>query len=313
MTKARESWIPAVLLLASLISAGALAQPKDPTPFCGDSGVWLQILGGGGPDLNDGQAGASYIVFVDNRARLLVDMAPGASVAFDQAGARLADLEAAVFTQLHADHTADFPAFVTGAADSERKDPLPVLGPEGNDDLPGTVTLVDRLIGAAGAYPYLAENLSFRTGGFKFSPRDIPSAGQRRTGGLGGDTVDLSAMPVHHGDVPALAWRAEISGKSIVFAGDFNNQKNVMAGFAEGADALVIHHAIPDNARGTSTDLFVTPTQIGRIAADAGVRMVVLGHRTSRTRGLESLSRQAIEAHYQGSLIFANDLECWGL
>jgi hypothetical protein len=41
--------------------------------------------------------------------------------------------------------------------------------------------------------------------------------------------------------------------------------------------------------------------------------MVILGHRMNRTRGRETLTTQAIEAHYQGSLIFANDLECWGL
>jgi ribonuclease BN (tRNA processing enzyme) len=57
----------------------------------------------------------------------------------------------------------------------------------------------------------------------------------------------------------------------------------------------------------------MAPGQIGQIAAEAGVRMVVLGHRMNRTRGRETLTTQAIEAHYQGSLIFANDLECWGL
>jgi ribonuclease BN (tRNA processing enzyme) len=101
--------------------------------------------------------------------------------------------------------------------------------------------------------------------------------------------------------------------QSIVFTGDFSNRRNVMAEFAAGADALVIHHAIPEGTRGEATDLHVTPSQIGRIAAQAGVRMVILGHRTTRTRGLESISRSAIEDHYEGPVIFANDLECWGL
>ncbi len=33
----------------------------------------------------------------------------------------------------------------------------------------------------------------------------------------------------------------------------------------------------------------------------------------NRTRGRETQSREAIEKHYQGSVIFANDMECWGL
>ena len=41
--------------------------------------------------------------------------------------------------------------------------------------------------------------------------------------------------------------------------------------------------------------------------------MLILGHRMNRTRGRESQSREAIEAHYSGALIFADDLECWGL
>jgi hypothetical protein len=33
----------------------------------------------------------------------------------------------------------------------------------------------------------------------------------------------------------------------------------------------------------------------------------------SRTRGVESQSEIAIRKAYDGPLIFANDLECWGL
>ena len=35
--------------------------------------------------------------------------------------------------------------------------------------------------------------------------------------------------------------------------------------------------------------------------------------RTNRTRGVQSQSRVAIEAEYSNPLLFANDLECWGL
>ena len=118
---------------------------------------------------------------------------------------------------------------------------------------------------------------------------------------------------MHHGSVPTLAWRVETQGLSVVFAGDFSNRKNVMAEFAADADALVVSHAEPEHARGEARDRHVTPSQIGRIAEQAAARMVILGHRMNRTRGRESQSREAIEAHYSGALIFADDLECWGL
>lgn len=295
-------------------TAGHAAQEPDNTPYCGDDGVWIQILGGGGPELDDGQTSASYVLFVDNKARLLVDPAPGSAAAFDKSGAGFADLEAVVFTSLQADHASDFPAYVAGSYFTNRKQPLAVLGPDGDNVYPDTVTFIQRLIGPRGAFPYLADILTADSvAGYTLEPRNVPASGRERRGTFGSDTVRLSAIPVHHGPVPALAWRADIGDQSVVFTGDFNNQKNVVPAFAKGADALVVDHSVREGARGTSADLHVTPTQIGRIAAQADVRMVILGHRMNRTRGVESLSRQAIEKHYDGSLIFANDLECWGL
>jgi hypothetical protein len=40
---------------------------------------------------------------------------------------------------------------------------------------------------------------------------------------------------------------------------------------------------------------------------------MILGHRSTRTRGRESISRNAMEDNYKGSILFANDGECWGL
>lgn len=315
MRSIRQYLAAAGLSLYPLLGSAQAAEPwTDPTPYCGEEGVWIQILGAGGPELDDGQGGPSYVVFVDNKALLLVDTAPGASVAFDKAGARFADLEAIVFTHLHADHAGDFPAFVKGSYFAEREALLPVLGPDGADPYPDTETFVERLIGADGAFAYLADFLTFRgSGSYKLSVRNVPASGRRVWSAFRADTIRLSAVPVNHGPVPALAWRVEVADQSIVFTGDFNNQKDLMADFAAGADALVIHHAIPEGTRGAATDLHVTPSQIGDIAERADVRMVILGHRMNRTRGLESISRAAIEESYGGSLIFANDLECWGL
>ena len=100
---------------------------------------------------------------------------------------------------------------------------------------------------------------------------------------------------------------------SAVFTGDFNNLKNVMPEFAKNADALVATHAIPENARGYQRELHALPSQLGRIAQQADARMLILSHRMNRTRGRESQSRERIEEHYGGHILFANDGECWGL
>jgi ribonuclease BN (tRNA processing enzyme) len=283
-------------------------------PYCGDEGVWIQILGAGGAELDDGQGGPSYLVWIDNKARLLIDTAPGSSTRYDQAGADFQDLDAIALTHLHAAHAGDFPAFVAGSVDIGRERPLPVFGPSGSDNFPDTETFISRLIGPIGAFPYLADFLTYRSsGGYKINPRNVPATGRRRWARFGNEQFRLAAIPVQHGLVPTVAWRVEIGDQAIVFAGDFNNSKDVITEFAQGAEALVVSHAIPDSARGEARELYALPSEIGKVAAAAGVRMLILGHRTNRTRGIESLSRDAIEAHYEESLLFANDLECWGL
>ena len=287
------------------------AQPEE--PYCGDEGVWIQTLGSGGEELNDGRGAASYLVWLDERALLLVDPGPGSSLRFDEAGANFADLDAIVFTSLLAPRTADFPGFVAGSFNADRERPLVVLGPDGDDAYPSTRDFVERLIGPGGAYAHLAGYLSFRSpGGYKINPRNVPATGQRRWAAFGTKDLRLSAVPVHHGDVPSLAWRAEIAGRSLVFTGNFNNRNDIVAGFAKDADALVIHLVIPEFARGAVRERFVRPSQIGRIAHRANVGAVFLGHRTTRTLGRESASREVLAAHYGGPLMFTNELECWG-
>ncbi len=307
----RASRTLAGALVLTAATTGAQAQEA---PFCGETGVWIQILGAGGPELDDGQAGPSYLLWIDNQARLLIDTAPGSAARYDQAGADFNNLDAIALTHLHAAHSADLPAFLEGSVRLGRERPLPVFGPSGSDDFPDTETFVSRLIGPLGAYPYLADFLTYKSrGGYKITPRNVPATGRRRWARFGNEHFRLSAIPVQHGTVPAIAWRVEVGDQLVVFSGDFNNAKNVLSEFADGADALVVSHAVPENARGEAKELYATPSQIGRVADAAGVRMLILGHRTNRTRGVESRSREAIESHYDGSLLFANDLECWGL
>ena len=282
-------------------------------PYCGDEGVWLQILGSGGAELTDQRSAASYLVWINENARLMVDVGSGAALRFDEAGAALEDLDAIVFTHLRAHSTADFPSLIEGSIGGERTRLLPVFGPAvpGGDSL---TAFMDRMIGPAGLYSHLADFLTFRSrGGYKVSVRDVTAIGSRRWAQYRTENIALAAIPVHYGGVPALAWRVQIGDLSLVFAGSFSNQKNAVAKFAAGADALIVHHALPEGARGEPRNYHAVPSQLGRIAAQAEVRTLVLGHRTTRTMGLESASRAAIEAHFNGPLVFANELECWGL
>ncbi|MEM1229461.1 MAG: MBL fold metallo-hydrolase [Pseudomonadota bacterium] len=307
-----------ILLTAHLVAllGAAPAHSFEVRNYCGDEGVWVHTLGGGGPELTDDQGAASYLIWQDGAARVLIDPAPGSSLLFDKTEARFEDLEVMLFSQLKADRIGDFPAFVSGSEFGERTEPLRVFGPTGAAPYPDTTDFVARLFGSEGAYPHLSaflENKPASQGGYKVIAQNVPARGRREWSGYGNDRLELRAVPVNHGPVPSLAWRVDIGGHSIVFTGNFNNAKNLVPALASDVDALVIHHAVPENSRGPVRELHVVPSQIGRIANQAQPRMLVLGQRMNRTRGVESLSRQKIEAEYDGSLIFANDMECWGL
>ena len=283
--------------------------------YCGDKGVWIQILGAGGSELDDKQASSSYLIWLNNQAKVLIDTGPGSSVAFDKSGANFEDLEAIAYTQLRADHSSDLPAFIIGSYDLARTRPLPIFGPSSSStQFPGLTTFIERLIGPNGAFPKLADSLTFKSAsGYKIRPREVPSAGNRIWARFGTQELRLSSIPVSNSESPTIAWRVDVAGYSLVFTGDFNNQKNQVARFAKNVDAFVVTHAIPEISRGKLRDTYVLPSQIGRIAKQANARMVILGHRTNRTKGRESQSRQSIEKHYQEDIIFADDMECWGL
>jgi ribonuclease BN (tRNA processing enzyme) len=60
----------------------------------------------------------------------------GEEAPFDlqRVGAQMAQLNVILFTHFHVDHSGDFPA----PWFEERKRPLPIYGPEGNDFMPAT-------------------------------------------------------------------------------------------------------------------------------------------------------------------------------
>ena len=299
------------LLLSMSLASPALASSK----HCGDEGVWVEILGAGSGELNDGQASPSYLIWHNDVARILVDAGAGSQVAFEKSGASFETIEAIALTQLRPDHSGDLPAYLGAAQSDSREMRLSIIGPSGDSATnPSTRELMQRLFGADGVYPYLANAIKPRASlGYRIRSVDVPATGSKRWARYQTEHVKLSAIPVHHGDIPALAWRIEIGDQSVVIAGAFNNSKNLVANFAKDTDALVVSHAIPENSRGKLLELYAKPSQLDRVAAQANARMMILGHRSTRTRGRESISRNAMEDNYKGSILFANDGECWGL
>lgn len=279
---------------------------------CAPTGLHVQVLASGGPELDDGQASSGYVVWVDGRARVLVDAGSGTATRFEEAGGDFADLEAILISNLQADHSADLPAFINGSINAGRTRPLPVYGPSEGALTPGFNEWIDLMIGPRGAYRYLSDHLSpLSAGGYEIVPYELDATARRRISVLRREDIVISAMPTDHGQIPALAWRVDVDGIGITFTGDSANRRQTLADFAKGSAVLVAHHAVPERVRGAARELHMPPSQIGRIAAQADVDLLILSHRMSRTRGREAQSRRNIESEFRGPIVFADDLECW--
>jgi len=281
---------------------------------CGAASVALQVLGSGGPEVEDKRASTSYLIWENGRARVVVDAGGGSALRFGESGARMAQVDVFLFSHFHIDHSSDFPALVFSSWFGDRKRPLPVFGPSGNKFMPSTTEFVHDLFSDPhGAWRYLSDMVEPNPEGtYELQPHNVaPSS----TPVLVFRNADMAvyAVSVVHGAFPALAWRVEIGGKRIVFSGDTDGEGEGLTQLASNADIFVAHNAVPEGAMGVERRLHMPPSVIGTIAANAHVKQLVLSHRMLRTLGKEDQTRTEIERRFSGPVRFANDLDCFPL
>lgn len=308
-----------LISLLSMLTAPALAQN------CGGPGISLQVLGSGGPELQTKRASSSYLIWIDSKARVLVDAGGGSALRFGESGAQMTDLDVLLFTHLHVDHTADLPALIKSSWFEDRTRLLPMYGPGGNRLMPSTVAFVRALFdGTRGAYRYLGDFISpLDKSTYKLDPRDVREpptklGAPRRKEPMvlpvfRNDRVRVQAITVEHGLLPAVAFRVEAAGKTVVFSGDTNGNGKNLETLAAGADVFVAHNAVAEGASGVERALHMPPSVIGAIAQGAKVKHLVLSHRMLRTLGKEEESLTAIRKNYAGPVNFADDLSCFRL
>jgi len=275
---------------------------------CNSDQVKLQVLGSGGPEIDDGRNSSGYLIWHKNKARVLIDAGAGSSVEYGKTGARFEDLQGILLTHLHVDHSADLTAFIKGSYFTSRNTNLPLYGPAANDLMPSTSHYLQRLMGDKGAFAYLKGYVNKRaTADYKVVATDVPLIkGQTSTYALG-QGITAKATFVHHGPVAAVAWRVEVAGCSIVFSGDMSNQFDVLTSFTKKADLLVANNAVPDNASGAALNLHMTPSAIAQIAKRAQVSQLVLSHFMKRTLLIQKETRGIIRQKYRGPILLATD------
>ena len=293
-----------VCLFLLLISSSAPAQS------CGAHPVALQILGSGGPRSNRDRASTSYLVWIDSQAKVLVDMGGGAFLRFGQSQAKLSDLSLAAISHLHPDHVSDLPALLW-LSNLSRKEPLPVVGPSGNDVVQDFPTFLSRLFDAkTGAFQMLGSTLGGPTlpggvGGVRLDIGVVDVTRAQASTVLDREGITVTALGIPHGNLPTLAYRIQTRNASIVLSSDQNGTSPGFIDFARGADVLVMHLEI---AAGATHPFHAAPAVVGRVAQEAGVRRLILSH----IGAIELDAAIAdVKKFYKGPVTAGADLQCF--
>ncbi|HUM10632.1 MAG TPA: MBL fold metallo-hydrolase [Myxococcaceae bacterium] len=288
-----------VAMLLVLLVAG-LARAEAPT-------LGVQILGSGGPRPS-AQASSGTLVLVDGVARILVDAGPGTLLRAGERQVDLSELDTVLLTHLHTDHAAELPSFATvRSLDGRGTTRLRVIGPDGNKEFPSTRAFVSALLGPQGAFRYVRHfgaELAIEATDVPAGPQAVP---RRFTLA---DGLVVTARGHHHGDAPAVGFRIEHAGRSVVLTGDVDpSGLPAVEQLVAGADLLVISCSVldpPDSPPGLY-ERHSPPSAIGAMAARARVKALVCTHLPPAVTAQADAVRRSLATSFSGPVTLATD------
>jgi ribonuclease BN (tRNA processing enzyme) len=328
-----------LLLIAGLVAVVALAlsapgwgqsnSGASPTK----SGTRLITLGTrAGPQPTNGRAQSANLLIV-NGAQYVIDAGDGVSRRLTEFGTNFRAIDDIFITHPHSDHTGGLGALMGIIYDVNRTSPVDVYGP------PGTVASVRGLL------QFLNVNSEIRiSDGTKSTPVDkIFNAHDTGDGVIFRDArVKVTAVENTHfhfqpgspgyGKYKSYAYRFDTPDRSLVFTGDTGPSDAVIA-LAKGADLLVseVTASVEEykarqmeigrwqtmsaeeqaGAIRHMTEEHVVPEEVGRMAARAGVKTVLLTHLPAMPGPKEDYTGLAddVRKQFSGPVLIANDLK----
>jgi len=287
------------MLVTLAASSNALAQS------CTGNPVAVQILGSGAPGFVKERANTSYLLWIGNQAKILVDAGGGAYVRFGQSGAKFSDLSMILVSHLHPDHVSDLPGMLWSGR-MTRSDSLPIVGPSGNEAAPSFSTFLTRSFDdKTGSFQVLGSIMPAASGaGVKLDASIVDVTKPDATGVYDRGGIKVTALGIPHGNLPTLAYRVETQGKAVVFSSDQSGTNPRFPEFARGANLLVMHLAIGVGANNPNQAL---PAVVGTVAQSARPGRLVLSHIANFDVD-EAVAD--VKKGYTGALTVGADLQC---
>ena len=240
--------------------------------------IRVTLLGTGCPPPVMNRFGPSTLVEAGEQ-KFIFDAGRGALQRLTELAVRWQDVQGVFLTHLHSDHVVGFPdLWLTGwLIVPGRNVPLQVWGPQ------GTAAMMDHL---KQAYEY---DVRIRIQNDGASPQGaallVKEIGEGVVYEKGG--VKVTAFEVDHAPVkPALGYRIDYAGRSVVLSGDTRVSENLVR-YAQGVDVLVHEVFVPatlqragvppDRAK-RIVDYHTTPEQAGQVFTRVKPRLAVYSH-----------------------------------
>jgi ribonuclease Z len=298
----RRSVLLSALLLFALCGVASLARAQ--APAASSDAIRVTLLGTGTPRPFMDRFGPSILVEAGNE-KLIFDVGRGAMQRLFQLGVSYADITGVLLTHLHSDHIVGLPdLWLTGWLISNRATPLELWGPAGTSKM------------AAGLQAAYSFDLDIRVRDDK-----VPAAGGRIIAHDIGEQVifdrggvKVTAFLVDHGLVrPALGYRVDAGGHSVVLSGDTRYSPNLIS-HAKGADLLIheVGAASAEELRSNQHTRTIiahhtTPERAAEVFNEVQPKLAVFSHLVLRGVSAEDAMRTT-RLTYAGPLQLGEDL-----
>jgi ribonuclease BN (tRNA processing enzyme) len=294
-------------------------------------GTQVVLLGTrGGPGVDLKRAEASTAIIVDGTP-YLVDCGYGALRNLVAADISPSRIEKIVFTHLHNDHTADAPALLTLQWSGGRTKPIDLYGPYGTEEL----------VRAIVAYCKVDAGIRTVDEGRKTRPEElflghnVEATSQPlqifKDEKVAVSTIENTHYPEHsRSQMPyrSIGVRFDTSTRSVVVSGDTNYSANLVK-LAKDADVFICEimeqstrdrwlaqlKEDPDLANHASigrhvSETHATPEDVGRMATEAKVKLLVLNHQLTNAGTSSPLATllESVRKYYSGEVVLGEDL-----
>ena len=239
----------------------------------------VTLLGTGNPRPSVERFGPSILVEAAKET-LLFDCGRGATIRLSQAGVPFSSVTALFLTHLHSDHVVGVPDLWLTGWIMGRHVPLQVWGPT------GTTEMLKHLEEAYAFDVHVRRDVDEQLApqGAVLTGKDIDEGVVYEKNG-----VRVTAFRVDHGPVkPALGYRIDYQGHSVVLSGDTRPSENLVK-FAQGTDVLVhevldpeayfdVGNSMTPEQRKRIRDHHTTPEEAGRVFSRVAPKLAVYSH-----------------------------------